>query len=287
MNHKAAHSDDIDAYLSGAMTAEARTAFEIACRQDPALAEALALRQMEFDVAEALIAQDIRAQMAALRAQETPTDHTPKSGAGGRMRWIALGGLLGLAALFYWLNDRQPADTGPVLPEPVVPTPQNPPVDTPRTIPPPLQPANPPAQSSPSGRLQAMRLYQRPDMGLLRGNDAGGDPLAAAVTAWDSNNYVRVIALCNNISADNPSYWRAQYMQAHAAFNLKRFEAAGRLFAAISAAKVMPWAEEADWYYLLSLLAADKRYSPAFEQQLKKIERDSGHPYHKALRKFK
>lgn len=287
MNHKAAHSDDIDAYLSGAMTAEARTAFEAACRQDAALAEALALRRMEFEVAEALIAQDIRAQMSALRAQEPPPDDTPKPGGGSRLRWIALIVLAGLVALFFWLNDRLPANEGPVSPQPAVPPSQHFPVDTPRTTAPPDQAANPPVQQAPSGRLQAMRLYQRPDMGLLRGNDAGNDPLAAAVTAWDSSDYARVMAFCKTLPADNPSYWRAQYMHAHAAFNLKQFNTAGRLFATISAAKVMPWSEESDWYYLLSLLAADQRNSPAFEQQRRKIEQDAGHPYHKALRKFK
>lgn len=161
--------------------------------------------------------------------------------------------------------------------------------EVPNVVPPAKKTAPSSPDSSPEPRLQAsarpiaMRLYQRPDLGVLRGNGETNDPLSAAVQAWEQKKYNQAIALCESISAQDPLYWRAQYIIAHSAFNQAHFQAAAARFSNISNSKAMPWAEESDWYGLLALLAANQQNTPAFERYWKKIERDSGHLYHKML----
>lgn len=288
MSNNTEYHQNIEAYLLGQLTPETLALFEAAMQQDPALAETVELRRLEFDVAEAIVADDIRAQMAALRTEEDePTESTPERSPKKFPRWWAALGLFCLGALFVWLN-RNTAPT--YAPPPVVPpapkqapTPPDFPQQSndskqqPIHIPPPS--SRPPLQAS----NQAVRLYQRPDLGTFRGNDNPEDPLAEAIKAWDQHDYANVDAYCKAITTDNPSYWRAQYIRAHAAFNRKRFGEAAALFSNISNSKVMPWAEESDWYGLLSLLAADKRGTPAFEELWEKIKGDVGHPYHSSL----
>lgn len=103
MNNNTEHPD-IDAYLLGHLSPEARADFEAAMGQDEALTTAVEVRRLEFEVAEAIVAQDIRAQITALRAEDirskdTTTNPLP------RWRYWWLGGvLLCLIVLFFRVN---------------------------------------------------------------------------------------------------------------------------------------------------------------------------------------
>lgn len=279
MNNNTEYHPNIEAYLLGQLSPEAQALFKAAMQQDPDLAEAVELRRLEFDVAEAIVADDIRAQMAALQAEDDkPEKASPGSAPQTFSRWWVALGLLCLAALFLWINRSSAPNAVPTSPS----IPSNAP--QPLNDSSPQQPNDSPPQRPPlQARNQAVRLYQRPDLGTFRGNDNPDDPLVEAIKAWEQHDYAKVSAYCEAIPADNPSYWRAQYIRAHAAFNRKRFGEAAALFSNISNSKVMPWAEESDWYGLLSLLAANKRGTPSFEQLWEKIKGDVGHPYRSSL----
>ena len=79
MNNNAEQYDHIESFLLGKLSPEAKSDFEIAMRRDAALAEAVELRRLEFDVAEALIANDIRTQMSRLRDGYPSDDGTKKT----------------------------------------------------------------------------------------------------------------------------------------------------------------------------------------------------------------
>ncbi len=75
--------DKIEQYLLGRLPRDEHTDMERAIREDPALAEAVELRRLEFDTARELIAEDIRAIFERLEAEEKNEKPAP----GGRPKW--------------------------------------------------------------------------------------------------------------------------------------------------------------------------------------------------------
>lgn len=286
MNNNTAHHQNIEAYLLGQLPPEAQALFEAAMQQDSALTETVELRRLEFEVAEAILADDIRAQMAALQAGDDEHKESPKSTTRKFPFGWAVFILLGLAALFVWINRGTPPSSTPMPPPAPAKPSQTPNLPVPSQQP--QEPIPPPSTNRPAlqARNQALRLYQRPDLGTFRGSESANDPLAEAIVAWDQNDYAKAGTYCAAIPADHPAYWRAQYIRAHAVFNQRRFAEAAALFSTISKSKVMPWAEESDWYGLLSLLAANQRQTPAFQALWQKIKDDTGHPYRVFLKKI-
>jgi tetratricopeptide (TPR) repeat protein len=127
MNNNETYYDQIDPYLAGQLSPDMAAALERALQSDPALARELALRRLEFDVSETLIADNIREQMKRLRA--FPVDEalsgaaaeadraTPAAGQRrDRTRWLllTLALLLALGALWWFMPlESQNTDTPP------------------------------------------------------------------------------------------------------------------------------------------------------------------------------
>lgn len=295
MNNNALFYDQIEGFLTGQLTSDQREAMERAVLEDHDLARAVELRRLEFEVAEALIAQNIRDQMVRLRLPQPPESLPAPSGEQYKLRivWI-IAALLSIAAIgIYWWN-RQAAPPVPHLERLPSSAPgQTPPVqpdvpvaDTPQTGNDPGSPSQKKKSTAPDDRLArqqlalATTLYQRPDLGTIRGTaTAGSEAYERARSAWDKQDYTAALAALQDFSASDPQWMRALTLRAHAQFQLKRFAQASASLATIADRKIMPWSEEADWYVLLALLADGKASTADFRARLDRLLADTGHPY--------
>lgn len=96
--------DQIEDYLLGRLPRAEEPDMERAIREDPALAEEVELRRLEFDTARVLIAEDIRAIFQRLEEEENNEKPAPagKSGwPGNRPLWYYLAAAAVLAPLAY------------------------------------------------------------------------------------------------------------------------------------------------------------------------------------------
>ena len=126
----------------------------------------------------------------------------------------------------------------------------------------------------------ATELYQNPDFETLRGPAPdSADPLETALTAWRKQDYTAAVSALRYIESNDPKYWRAMTLRAHAQFKLGQFGPAARSFAAVADSKVMPWCEDADGYLLLALLADGQVGTAAFRARLDNVLSDTGHPW--------
>ena len=301
MNDKEAFYDQIEAFLSGHLGPEKREAMQKAMSASPALAREVELRRLEFDVSEALIAQNIRDQLLRLRtppSPEPPPAPLAERQFSRRILWIIAALLVGVAIGVYWWNradpptwpnteqvpssgpeqmplppqDASPTDQAPIPTESLPSTPEN-------------APEAPKGQSARQQLALATSLYQRPDMETLRGTVPMTDSTyERALSAWEKRDYAAIVAALQNISTNDPKWIRVSTPLAHAQFNLRRFATAAQSFAAIADSRVMPWSEEAEWYVLLALLADGKEGTVHFRSRLKKLLADKGHPYFEAAR---
>ena len=105
------------------------------------------------------------------------------------------------------------------------------------------------------------------------------DPFEAALSAWQKKDWTAVLAALRSMETSDPQFIRAQAFRAHAQFKLKQFKQAAQTFAAVSDSRIQPWAEEADWYLLLALLADGQAETAGFQTRLSKVLSDAGHPY--------
>ncbi|MCE7926717.1 MAG: hypothetical protein DYG98_27055 [Haliscomenobacteraceae bacterium CHB4] len=147
MNKNIPHIDQIEAYLSDQLPPEEMVAMKNAIQADPDLAREVALRRLEFDTSEALIAQNIRDQLSRLRqasaapeSSSTTTtqfvcDDHPKQVAEkdmlpdeqpfgekqntrkhrNRLLWLSLGLLLVVAGIIWWMTGKKPVSPEPAI----------------------------------------------------------------------------------------------------------------------------------------------------------------------------
>lgn len=284
MENKGPFYAQIDAWLTGQLPPDEQQAMQKAIGEDPALAREIEIRRLEFDVSEALIADNIRRQLQRLRAEPIPPENPP--GIKNRLRILLIAVILLIAAIgvYRW---NMPAPQPTPAPEPAHPgpatTPAPPSTPTPQANNTPVNPDPTPPKAGErktSYLALATELYQNPDFESLRGTapDAA-DPLETALSAWQRQEYAAVIPSLQTVPATDPKYWRAMTLVAHAQFKLNRFEQAAQTFAAIADGKVQPWAEDADGYVLLALLADGQSDTAAFRSRLKKVLADTGHPW--------
>lgn len=282
MNTKEPYYDQIEAYLTGRLTPEQDDAMRRALRDDPELAHEVEVRRLEFEVSEALIAENIRGRLQDLRAEQTPDPGASKS----RFKKYRLFVFFCVIAVMgiYWWTTRAPEPAAEGMP------PVKSPVARPDT--PPVPQAGAPAFPDASPKIEPLRkpghqhlalateLYQKPDFEFLRSaNTSPADPLEAALAAWQKQDYKAVIEALQAVAPDAPQYWRAMTLQAHAQFQLKQYKTAAQYFIIIADSKVQPWAEEADGYLLLALLAEGQGQTKVFQYRLGKVLADDSHPF--------
>lgn len=281
MENKSPFYDQIEAFLTGRLTPAEQDAMRKALPDDPELAREVELRRLEFEVSESLIAENIRQQMQGLRSEPPPEKPPEKK---NLVALILIAAVLLITAIGVYRR-QQRAPEPPPAPAPAT-SPTNPATDpVPAAAP---QATHPPARDNkpaPAGQQNrylalAAELYQNPDFETLRGPASGqADPFESALTAWQKQDYVAVVATLQPVAANHPQYWRAMTFTAHAQFKLKRFGQAARDFAAIADGKIQPWAEDADAYVLLAMLADGQSDTAAFRARLEKVLADPGHPW--------
>lgn len=130
MNNDIPYYDQIEAYLLGEMPPDQELAMKNAMQDDPDLAREVELRRLEFDVSEALIAQNIRDQISRLRqttsasessplsaAQVARDDHLPQAvekDVRHRLLWLVLGLLLLVGAgTIWWVKGKKQETSAP------------------------------------------------------------------------------------------------------------------------------------------------------------------------------
>ncbi len=298
MNNNRPYYEQIEAFLSGYLAPDQRAAMEKALLEDSELAREVELRRLEFDVSEALIAQNIRDQLVRLRTSPSPETQPPaiQPYKFRPLLWL-IAALLSIAAIgIYWWNQQAipiiekvpssaPQQTPPVLENTVPIQPQE------------EKPPTQPAQKNTSKKSKnesaqplalATTLYQRPDLETLRGTvPMTNDVYQVALSAWEKQDYVAVVATLQNVTTNDPKWLRAATLLAHAQFNLKYFAQAAQGFSAIADRKIRPWSEEAEWYVLLALLADGKAGTTNFRTRLEQVLADEGHPYFEETRELK
>jgi hypothetical protein len=284
MENKGPYYDQIDAYLSGQLEPGEQEAMLKAIGQDAALAREIEMRRLEFDVSEALIADVIRQQLQRLQSEPSPPVRPPKIQKIYLIWLIAAILVVAAIGIYRW---NRPASQPQAMPPPAS-------TDQPKDIVPSL-PSAPQAVQTPNENPQTPRptneqnrrylalateLYQNPDFETLRGAapDAA-DPLETALTAWQKQDYTAAVSALRYIKSNDPKYWRAVTLRAHAQFKLGQFGPAARSFAAVADSKMMPWCEDADGYLLLALLADGQAGTAAFRARLDKVLSDTGHPW--------
>lgn len=284
MENKGPFYAQIDAWLTGQLPPDEQQAMQKAIGEDPALAREIEIRRLEFDVSEALIADNIRQQLQRLRT--VPATPENPTGAKNRMRFLLLALILLVAAvgIYRWNTPALPPTPAPAPAKPgpaTTPAPPSAPVPQANNTPENPDQTPPEAGERKTSYLAlATALYQNPDFESLRGTapDAA-DPLETALSAWQKQDYAAVITLLQTVAATDPKYWRAMTLVAHAQFKLNRFGPAARTFAAIADGKIQPWAEDADGYVLLAMLAGGQSGTAAFRSRLNKVLVDTGHPW--------
>lgn len=276
MNDKGPFYAYIEDYLTGRLTPEQQAAMRQALRDDPDLAREVELRRLEFEVSETLIAGTIRDQLRGLRTEPPPATPPVR-----HVYWLLAALLCIVAFAIYWWAARTPAPA----PEPAPPIPRQTPAPAPAPVPQAqTQPAPAGARpAAPARRYLALatELYQKPDFESLRGPAAPADSaLTAALAAWQQQDYTGVLAALRNAPGDtDPKYLRTATLRAHALYQLQRYKEAAQGFRDIARRNVQPWAEEAEGYLLLALLADGQTDTDLFRNQLRRLLDDPGHPW--------
>ncbi len=268
-------------YLLGKLPPADREQLERHCAADPELAQNLRLLRAEIAVEESLIAAESRAWMQEW--QQTPQPFFFKSGAG---RWLlTLVAVAGLSALAWLLWPRPaPENLQPAAPEPTQPAPapgrsSEPVAATPT---PPPAPQAPPAPPRTDYLALARRLAEGPvlpDVRRLPAADpaAQASPLQQARTAYAAGAYEQALEYLAQV--DSSQGQSAAFLQAHALFQLRRFDEAAGRFSQLIEANSRQYRYAAEWGLLLCRLAEYPRHQPEVRQRLAALLARPQHPY--------
>ncbi len=248
---------------------------------DPAFAQEVRLRRIEWESLELLAEKNLRAQI-----RQSVAEHQPENKPPFFRKWrlpLAALALLTTAVVLFFLN-RTPITQAPkqapaTLPQKdSIPTPP----DT-TTVRQPDSPAiKPPAaplkKKEPAYQAIALAAYTTPEsLAEVRGSVEPGDTLSLAQEAFARKDYRQVI----NLLASLPENSRQEAVQirAHAYFILGNYASSGNDFAALIKGGL--YRRDAEWFGLLSGLAGQVGDKKDLMAQLDKIRSDEKHPWQK------
>ncbi|MBL7827967.1 MAG: hypothetical protein JNJ57_15160 [Saprospiraceae bacterium] len=223
--------------------------------------------KLENEAFESLIASDLSAKMK--HWGNGPTQ--PENPRGGN--WLKLLALLLVGGAIWWFwPSRQPAPPPPpVMPPPtkeVVPVQESAPM---------AQKITPPEK--PKYLALATAYYVKPTFShQVRGEETEEEHMIhEAQMAFSENDYQATLVLAEKAPAAYAS--DADYIQAHALFNLKKYTQAANLFEKLKIS--VRYGEAAEWYFILSLLPNYDQNKSLINKDLVRISNDGTHTYNR------
>ena len=103
-----------------------------------------------------------------------------------------------------------------------------------------------------------------------------------AQKAYETGNYHKTLELL--AQTDSTRQQSADYLSAHALFQLKRFKEAGTTFQRLIDRNSLQYRYPAEWGLLMCRLALLPEQAGTFQTQLQGILADPGHPYYTQAR---
>lgn len=301
MQNQEYYIGQIEDFLLEKLSEQDRQHFLEAMKEYPNLKEEVALRQIEFDAAEEIIANDIRNQYSAIRTEGTDTPLVSKKKT--TRNWMILGSIILVClGILYFTRPKStsetPIQTTSPEKEPAV-------TDTANNIPrsPKIQMGTKPAMitkreeeikaknnikvvpvdqkvNNKKRLLLASMLYRDPVIDVLRSNKSDQeDPFYKAQSNWSANNVNLALLALEKVDKSDPRYTYAKLLSGYACFKLRRFQQAEAHFQYVIKQNKMPYKEDAEWNLLLTQLAMGKGNSNEFLQLLKKLIDDKDHTY--------
>jgi tetratricopeptide (TPR) repeat protein len=121
--------------------------------------------------------------------------------------------------------------------------------------------------------------YTPPDLGTRSGgnDDPGQQLFNKGMNALIENDLSQAIQSFNSIGESEPGFIRSRYFLAHAYYLSGQYTEAELNFNEVSNSPDLRYAEEAEWYALLSCLA----HNGVCQSQLDKILDDNNHAFYK------
>lgn len=286
-------------YLKGKLTPSDRENLEHLLRDNPELAQTLALLRTEMAASELLIASETRELFKEWQAQKTPRRGFSDKKSG--LWWIAFVALLLFVPAAVWLFNRPDAalpeqNENPAPPQ-EAPVPEQKPTPEKSPVMPEVQP--PVATIPPETTVATVRKSQTnralatqflPDPLLSKYRRSPTDTVLStfnrAQEAYEAGDYRLTLELL--AQTDSTRLQSATFLSAHALFHLQRFEEAEAGFMRLVQLDSRQYRYLSEWGALMCRLANSPKREPIFRQQLNGILANAAHPYHeqaKALEK--
>lgn len=292
MNAEPHFFDQIDDFLAGKLTPADHAKMEDAISAHADLAKAVSLRRLEFEVAESLIAADIRAQFSRLRQQ--PSGETPPPDTGIKKWAIPVVLFLLFLAVVIWsisfFADQKAPDPALSVPPKTQDVQVSPdslnPDKTPDTMPAqqPPQPIKPMASAHSKRLAMAQEAYVRPDFGQVRGSASALDSFEVLIDAWQKNDYKSVQTAAAKIKNTSPLFIKSRYILAHAQFLSRNYGQAATVFGQVADSGMMPYSEEAEWYVILALMSQKTVDQAVIQKRIDRILNAPDHTYFDACK---
>jgi tetratricopeptide (TPR) repeat protein len=279
MSKEEAYFEQIEAYLSGQLTEEARKALEAEMATDAELTDLVAQHRAEHRLLQMLKRQNTIERLKKWD-KEIESHGTASPTGASQLKKFGLVYLFTLAVLgygIYWFNQRKPQQPAAPVPgheENNVENPTDTSVVSPSIAP---LPTPKPRKATPEYIALAEKYYEPP--GNLR-NGGGRTPVAldSAKTAFLLGNYSEAVQLFERIVAKDSSILN-QNLLAHAYFKNKQYSLAAVRFEAVERRGIAPFQQSSQWSQALCYVALFPKFNKEATRLLKTIRADTAHNY--------
>jgi hypothetical protein len=134
----------------------------------------------------------------------------------------------------------------------------------------------------------AESAYNMPAFATGRGEKELAEHLVdSAATHLRKKEFSKALEVLNSAIFNENDVTKSKVMRAHAFFGLKEYKASLSLFQAVCDSKIMPYAEESEYYLLLCYLTQYSSEKGKYEALKQKILLDTEHPAYQQVTKLK
>ncbi|MBL7831520.1 MAG: hypothetical protein JNK41_10865 [Saprospiraceae bacterium] len=286
--------EKIDDYLLNKLSSDEMSAVASAAKNDINLEKEIALRKLEFETSEAIIADDIRKLYKNINGENNSRDNKLGS---MLKKWSWILAFIGATSILSYLlfrgSLRQPENSSEIdkiqksdsklIPDKINSTQ----VDSVDKSPKKSNISKPKTENKSKLMVLANQLYQQPNFEFTRSQEKANDQLEVLIDFWNNKEWNKVIEEAKRIQPSTPNYIKGLWIQAHAYFKMENFQQSGKLFEKIRTSEVLPYSEEAEWFTILTLVAESKIDTDKFKSILNKIINDQDHPHYEDAIKLK